>query len=430
MDPDGRNRAATGFGDDLAAFLRRREDWARDILCRLIGFRSTPGAEEGVQKFLCDLLSRSGFPVRRSPVEESLASDPDYTPVPGHVPYAGRPNLLVTLAGAGGGRSAIVNTHTDVVPAPDALFEARTGNGRVYGRGACDAKGQVVTLLLALLALRERGIALEGDVEAQFVIEEEAGGNGSLAAIVGGRRADVAVVLEPTGLGVRPANRGAVWFKLDVAGRSIHMGRYSEGVSAFDEALGLIAILKEYEASLREASKGTPGFPDDPSPVVVNIGQVRAGDWPSTLPGACTVEGGIAFLPNRTVQDIESEVRALIEAKATPWAREHARFALVGLRNEAFSTPTGHPAVTAFAEAAAAVLGPRPLEEWNASCDARLFSGRGGMPTIVFGAGDLRHAHAADEQIEMGGILSAAEVIARFLAGWCGIAGKEPGHAR
>ena len=430
MNPDGRNRAATGFGDDLAALLRGREDWAREILCRLIGFRSTPGAEAGVQEFLYDLLSRSGFSVRRSPIEESLVSDPDYTPVPGHVDYSGRPNLIVALAGTGGGRSAIVNTHTDVVPAPDTLFEARAGNGRVYGRGACDAKGQIVTSLLALLALRDLGVALKGDVEVQFVVEEEAGGNGSLAAIVGGRRADVAVVLEPTSLGVRPANRGAVWFKLDVTGRSVHMGRYSDGVSAFYEALGLIAILKEYEASLREASRGTPGFSDDPSPVFVNIGLVRAGDWPSTLPGECSVEGGIAFLPNRTVRDIEAEVRALIEARATPWAAEHARFALTGLRNEAFSTPVDHPAVAAFAEAAAAVLGPRPLEGWIASCDGRLFSRRGGMPTIVFGAGDLSHAHASDEQIEMSGILSAAEVVARFLAGWCGVTEKEEGHAR
>ncbi|MBP1769991.1 MAG: hypothetical protein H6P96_609, partial [Candidatus Aminicenantes bacterium] len=109
MNPDGRNRTATGFGDGLATFLRGREDWARDILCRLIGFRSTPGAEAGVQEFLYDLLSRSGFSVRRSPVEESLVSDPDYTPVPGHVDYSGRPNLIVALAGTGGGRSAIVN---------------------------------------------------------------------------------------------------------------------------------------------------------------------------------------------------------------------------------------------------------------------------------------------------------------------------------
>lgn len=414
-----------GFADELSANIGARADWARALLCRMIGFHSTIGAEGGVQEYLYGLVSSLGFPARLAPVDESIVEDPDYTPVSGHKSYVGRPNMLVNLAGSGGGRSVIVNTHTDVVPGPDAMFEAKCEPGIVHGRGACDAKGQAVTILLALSALKELGVRLKGDVEAQFVIEEEAGGNGSLAAIVGGRRADAAVVLEPTGLGVRPSNRGAAWFRLSVDGRSVHMGRYREGVSAFDEMVGLVPILKRYEAFLRDASKGYPGFPDDPSPVVVNIGRVRAGDWPSTVPGECVVEGGIAFLPNRTARRIEEEVRARIEAEASPWAKEHARFELSGLRNEAFETPAGHPLVRSFLRAAGSVLGPQEIKGWIASCDGRLFFHRGGMPTIVFGAGDLGLAHSIEERIDMADILRAAEVLARFLADWCGVAGKE-----
>jgi len=417
------------FEKDLSAAIRSRGDWARDLLCRLIAFRSTAGAEGGVQGFLFDFLSSGGFPVRLSPVAESIVDDPDYTPVPGHESYQGRPNVFVDLAGLGGGKSVILNSHTDVVPGPDGMFEAKFENGVVHGRGACDAKGQVVTIVLALSALKELGVRLQGDVQAQFVIEEESGGNGSLAAIIGGRRADAAIVLEPTGLEIRPANRGAAWFKLTVSGRSVHMGRYHEGVSAFDEMLGLLRILKEYEGSLREASKGYPGFPDDPSPVVVNVGRVRAGDWPSTVPGESTIEGGIAFLPNRTSKRIEEEIRALIEAKATPWAKQHFRFELSGLRNEAFETPDRHPAVRSFRRAAESVLGPRTLDGWTASCDARLFFHRGGMPTLVFGAGDLNRAHSVDERVQMDDIQSAAQVLVMFLTDWCGVEGKEEENA-
>jgi acetylornithine deacetylase len=417
------------FKKDLSAAIRSRGDWARDLLCQLIAFRSTAGAEGSVQGFLSDVLSSDGFPVRLSPVAESIVDDLDYTPVPGHESYQGRPNIFVDLAGLGEGKSVILNSHTDVVPGPDGMFEAKFKNGAVHGRGACDAKGQVVTIVLALSALKDLGVRLKGDVEAQFVIEEEDGGNGSLAAIAGGRRADAVIVFEPTGLGIHPANRGAAWFKLTVSGRSVHMGRYREGVNAFDEMLGLVSILKEYEAFLREASKGQPGFPDDPSPVVVNVGRVHGGDWPSTVPGECVVEGGIAFLPNRTCRRIVEEVRALIGAKATPWARQHSRFELAGLRNEAFATPAGHPAVRSFQRAAETVLGPRPLEGWNASCDARLFFHRGGMPTVVFGAGDLGHAHSLDEQVQMDDIRSAARVLAEFLMDWCGVEKKEKDNA-
>jgi acetylornithine deacetylase len=414
-----------GFAQELSTAIGARRMWARDLLCRLIAFRSTTGEEGGAQEYLIGVLQGLGLPAYLSPINESITQDPDYTPVLGHKGYLGRPNIILDIAGAGGGRSVILNSHTDVVPGPDGMFEAMSESGVVRGRGACDAKGQVVTILLALTAIKHLGIRLQGDVEAQFVIEEEAGGNGSLSAIVGGRRADAAVVLEPTGLGVRPANRGAAWFKLSVAGRSVHMGRYSEGVSAFDEMIGLVSILKRYETFLREASKGYPGYSDDPSPVVVNIGRVRAGDWPSTLPGECVAEGGIAFLPNRNARRIEEEVRARIKAEATPWAKEHALFELAGLRNEAFETPSGHPAVQAFRRAAESVLGPQELKGWIASCDARLFFHRGGMPTIVFGAGDLGLAHSLEERIDMDDILRAAEVLGLFLTDWCGIAGKE-----
>ena len=86
----------------------------------------------------------------------------------------------------------------------------------------------------------------------------------------------------------------------------MHMGRYHEGLSAFDELVGLLPLLRDYETALRRASKGTAGFPDEPSPVVLNVGRVQAGDWPSTVPGRCDVEGGIAFLPNRTARQIEA----------------------------------------------------------------------------------------------------------------------------
>lgn len=414
----------------LRPFLIAQSDWAGELLGRLIAFPSTPGSEAAIQAALLEILAGDGLAATAVPVEGTIRDDPDHTPVEGRPGYEGRPNVLVKLAGARGGRSVIVNTHSDVVPGPAGMFEAVIRDGVVRGRGACDAKGQIVTALLAMRALRELGLKLDGDVEVQFVIEEEAGGNGTLAALVAGRRADAAVVLEPTGLVPRSANRGAAWFKLTVEGRPVHMGRYHEGLSAFDELVGLLPDLRDYEAKLRRDSKGMAGFPDEPSPVVLNIGRVQAGDWPSTVPGRCLVEGGIAFLPNRTAREIEAEIQALILARATPWAREHARFELAGLRNEAFETPPNHPVVRTFRQAAEEVLGPRPAQGWNASCDARLLFHRGRMPTVVFGAGDLRHAHALDEKVRLGDIARAAEVLVRFLARWCGTGGKESGHVR
>ncbi|OFX15461.1 MAG: hypothetical protein A2Z18_04860 [Armatimonadetes bacterium RBG_16_58_9] len=411
----------SGIEDKLSSYLDSRGDYATDLLCKLISYRSVAGREQEVQDFLLDQVRRLGYEAVVAPVDEDIAEDPDYTLVPGHESYAGRNNILVNILGSGGGRSVIVNSHSDVVTAPDEMFVPRHVDGVVHGRGACDAKGQVVAILLVLSALGKLGLKLKGGVQAQLVIEEESGGNGALSVIRQGAKADAAVVLEPTSLEVRPANRGAVWFKLAVTGRSVHMGRYWDGVSAVDEMIGLIGVLKEYETFLRNESEGDPLFPFEPNPVTVNIGQIQGGDWPATVPQQCRIEGGIAFLPNRRIEQIRDELRSLIDRGSGDWAREHYSLEFSRLRNEAFETGVDHPAVASFCRAAESVLGPRRPLGWTASCDARLFYHRGGMPTMVFGAGDLGHAHSLNEQIRIADILRAAEVLIRFITDWCGV---------
>jgi acetylornithine deacetylase len=411
----------TSVKEKICEYLKGRSEPVEDLLCRLIGFKSTAGEEKQVQEFLYDYLSKQGFQPEFAEVDEDIVSDEDYTRVPGHETYSGRPNLLVHVPGSGGGRSAILNSHCDVVPAPKEMFTAHKENGVVYGRGACDAKGQVVSILLALETVKALGLKLKGDLQVQIVIEEESGGNGALSVIRQGHKADCAIIMEPTTLKVHPANRGAVWYKLSVSGKSAHMGKYWEGVNAIKEMAGLIGILKEYETNLRQASAGNPLFPHDPSPVNVNIGKIEGGDWPSTVAEECYLEGGIAFLPNRRIQQIHEELNSLIRQRASEWARDHYSLEFTRLHNEAFETPVDHPAVQSFDQAAARVLGKEPLVGFIASCDARLFARRGEMPTITFGPGELGHAHSLNERVKTDDILRAAEVLVLFLTDWCGV---------
>ncbi|MEN6520097.1 MAG: ArgE/DapE family deacylase [Armatimonadota bacterium] len=406
---------------ELKSYLESKKEDIAARLVEMVSHKSTVSIEHSIQTYLFDYLESQGLHPEYENVEDSITNDPDYTFVPGHTTYAGRPNIKINIPGTGGGKSAILNTHSDVVSAPDEMFTAHYKDGIVYGRGACDAKGQVATVILAVQALKSLGIQLKGDLQAQIVIEEEAGGNGSLSLIRHGNKADCAVVLEPTSLRMHPANRGAVWYKLTVKGKPVHMGKYWDGVSAIDEMVGLIGILREYETILREASKGNPLFSHDPSPVVVNIGRIHGGDWPSMLPAECSIEGGIAFLPNKRISDIYDEVTSLIESRASAWAKENYTFEFCKLHNEAFETPVDHPSVVAFDKAHKSVLGNDPMVGWIASCDARLFARTGEMPTITFGAGDLGHAHSLDEQIIIDDILRAAEVLVMFLVDWCGV---------
>lgn len=405
---------------DIASLIAGRSDAAVDLLSKLIAFRSTAGNEREIQEFLAARVRQSGFDPRLISIHPNIEEDEDYTLVPDHKGYDGRSNLVFTVPGSGGGKSVILCTHVDVVPGPDEIFEPKVEGGVVKGRGACDAKGHVVTILLALTALRDAGIKLQGDVQVQFVIEEEPGGNGALSAVLDCPRADGVVVVEATDLQVFPANRGALWFKLAIEGKTTHMGRWRDGVSSIDKMTDAIAVLKEYERKLVEESRGDPLFPDVEGCVKVNIGMIQGGDWPSMVPGHCCIEGGVGFLPNKCLADIRDELRREIETRTDEWTREHYEIEYTRLHNEAYRMSPDHPLAVTLYESAVSAGVPSEITGWTASCDARLYWHRGGMPTAVFGPGSVSHAHALDEQMSIQDMQTGARILCEFLIRWCG----------
>jgi acetylornithine deacetylase len=277
-----------------------------------------------------------------------------------------------------------------------------------------------VTIWLALAALEDAGIRLRGAVTAQFVIEEELGGNGALAAIIAGDRADAAIILEPTLLQIHPACRGACWFRIRMHGRSVHMGRKHAGVSAFEKSMPLFAALEAYERRLVEESRGQPLFARYDAPVQVNVGVVHAGEWPSMVPGNCEIEGAVGFLPNRTMRSVQDDLREMLAGVGDPWIDANARLDFPKLHNDAYAIDPRHPAVLTLAQACAEMGLQSEVFGWNVSCDARLYALRGGMPAIVFGPGDIGDAHSAHEKIRVDDIARGAEALARWLVGWCG----------
>ena len=247
--------------DRTCRSVRAREAEAKELLCELIRIPSLPGCEQPAVTLLRDWLADRSVPVRLVEIDDAIKDDPDYSFGDEPFEYAGRHNLVAELGGASG-RGLIVSTHLDVVPAGgwDGAFAPREECGEIIGRGACDAKGQVVAAAVALAALADAGAGLDGRVSAHFVVEEEVGGNGALALLAGaegaegGEGADGALVMEPTGFNVHPANRGALWFRLAVTGRASHMGRRHEGVNAIEKMVPLIAGLRRYEEQLLEES--------------------------------------------------------------------------------------------------------------------------------------------------------------------------------
>lgn len=415
--------------DQIAGAIAARSDAALGWLTDLIAFPTTQGHEGPGQAYLRDLCHSLGLPAEYHAIPESIVDDPEYCFSDDQAPYAGRPNLLCRLPGSGGGRSLILQTHMDVVPAPDwpEAFTPRVAAGFVHGRGATDCKGCVVTILLALTALRDLGLTLAGNVEAQFVIEEEVGGNGALALIREGCSADGVIVVEASSHNVFPANRGALWFRLRTTGVSAHMGRRHEAVNAVEKAMEACRCLLEYEVELVESSRNYPLFERYENPVQICLGMFHGGSWPSMVPDECIVQGGVGFLPNRSMAQVKAEMVAAIESSPDAWLREHYELTYPRLHKDSYAIDPHHPLVGTLHRSALACGLESEVYGWNVSCDAALYAKLAGLPTVVFGPSDIREAHSNTEKIQWSQILESAQALALTVAEWCGVTPSRSG---
>ncbi len=394
-------------------------DRIQAVLMGLIRFPSTRGHEGPAIRYLAEQMRPLVDECELVPIDDALMQDPDYAfPLPDHT-YRATPNLECRLRGRGGGRTLLFNTHLDVVPpseGQDDAFAPRVEAGVIYGRGACDAKGQAATLYALALLLKELGLHPSGDLVFHFVVEEENGGNGTLAMVRRGARADAAVVAEPSNLAVIPAVRGAVWFELKVFGRAGHSGNVAGRVSAVEKAYHAIGILQDYHDRLLAASRHLPFFDQFPDPMPLTVGQFNAGHWPASVPAVATLKGVLGFLPNKNRHEVMREIREALQAEGDEWLREHFELGFHMLHSDGNMLPADHPLVAGLVAAVERHGLPPTLTALTGSADSWFYQIMAGIPTVVFGPGSITHAHANDEQVRLDDVLTAAEVLADFVS--------------
>lgn len=404
---------------DIRAAVDTVKAETAQFLCDIMRFPSTPGLEEDVMDYAAEAFAALGD-AECVPLSNSLRDDVDYAdPIP-DIDYNERCNVRVRIPGTGGGQSLLMNTHLDVVPpsqGQDSPWDPRIVNGVVYGRGACDAKGQAAAIYMALSALKKLGVQPKGDLIAHLVVEEEVGGNGTLAMARHGEKADACIVLEPTDLRIFSSVRGAVWFRVVCTGKPGHSGRAGDTVSALKMAIKVIEILDGYHDRLLAASRGIDLFDQFPNPMPITFGKLTTGDWPATAPSRAVVEGVLGLLPNKTRYQVMEEMRQAIMAEGDDWLREH--FALEFMyRHDSHVLATDHPLVTGLQACCREAGVAGEVTAMTASCDSWFYNNQLGIPTVVFGPGSLRFAHSNEEQIALDDIAGAAAILLQFILKW------------
>jgi acetylornithine deacetylase len=335
---------------------------------------------------------------------------------------------VVGAVGTGNGRTLILNGHVDVVPTGDATqwsappFAATIRDGRVIGRGACDMKGGLAAGLAAMRAIVASGVPLNGRLALHSVIAEEDGGAGTLATLQRGHTGDAALSMEPTELTLAPAHAGALSFRIRVPGRAAHGCVREEGVSALETFRpvhdALLALEAERNQRLRQ-----PLFERYRLPYALSIGRVTAGDWPSSVPDLLLCEGRYGIAPGEDAMAAQREFEDAVAAAARidPFLRDRPpTVEWWGGQFLPAATPVDAPIVATVSDAIVAVTGDAPrIEGMTYGADMRLLVNEGRIPTVLFGPGDVRHAHRPDEHVAIADLLTVARVIAVTALRFC-----------
>jgi acetylornithine deacetylase len=408
-----------------------------DAAVRLVRIPSWNGRETPAQELMVRLMEDAGLEVDTWQIDlDEVARHPAHST---EIPRESALGVVGTLPGTGGGRSLILNAHVDVVPPGDEALWSRppfagvVDDGRLYGRGALDLKGPLAAGLHALIALRSAGVEPAGPLHLMSVVGEEDGGVGTLAALLRGWRADGAIVLEPTELAVAPAQAGCLNFRIHVPGRAAHGAVRDEGVSALEKWTAVHAAIRALEARRNRRLAGDPLFARHGLPFAISVGTIRGGDWASTVPDRVTVEGRMGIAPGEDPDAARHEMARALEQAADADPRLADRPALLewwGGRFLAARTDPNDPLVSTVRGAAEAVLRrPVPLEGVPYGADMGLLSGVGGIPTVLFGAGDIRRAHRPDEWVAVDELVALARTLAVAAVRFCGTNGAAGGRS-
>jgi acetylornithine deacetylase len=261
--------------------------------------------------------------------------------------------------------------------------------------------------------VRAAGVRLARPVALHSVVGEEDGGLGAWATLARGHRGDRCVIAEPTDGGVVTANAGALTFRLQVTGHAAHAAFRDRGVSALELFEEVHAALRELEAE-RQAG-ADPRFGDLPFPFGLSIGRVAAGEWASSVPDLLVAEGRLGVRLGEPVADARAALeRRVAEVCARhPWLAEHpVPVEWVGGAFASAELPPGSPLLGELRGALAdAGGGPGPETGLPAGSDLRLYAAAG-VPTLLYGPGDLRLAHGPMERVPVEAVVTAARTFA------------------
>ncbi|RDE15360.1 MAG: hypothetical protein C4K47_02920 [Candidatus Thorarchaeota archaeon] len=326
-----------------------------------------------------------------------------------------RKNVVAMMRGReSGGQSLMLNGHTDTVGIAGMETPALTATckeGKVYGRGAFDMKGGLAAMICAAESLVKAKTRMKGDLTLAFVADEEYASLGT-EELVKEYTASAAIVTEPTNLDIIVAHRGFAWASVDVSGKAAHGSRYDIGVDAIAKAGKFLVALEEMDIGFNALKPhrllGRPS---------VHASLISGGTELSTYPEHCRIEVERRTLPTESKQDVEDELRRLLEGiSATD--NDFRAESKVFLYRSALEVPQNTNLVRILSQQTRIIIGKEPhLVGAGWWTDAALLNDAG-IPTVLFGHSG-EGAHAPTEYADFNSLVQMTKVLIGTAVSFC-----------
>ncbi len=336
----------------------------------------------------------------------------------------GGENLLFTVPGTGAAPRLVLLAHMDTVPVGEHWTVAPLAGERrgeaIYGRGACDMKAGMA-VAIGLLEALVAGLAPAGDVVLCATVDEEGAWMRGVhelvqGGLVGGE--DQVLALEPTGLRLRIAQVGLRWLSLTMNGQMAHAGRaHRDGIDANHLAALVVCALKERVTELAPAHPLL-------GPPRTTCGVIAGGVATNVVPGACRLELDVRVVPPASPEDATELVREIAEEVVARFPGSSFELTPLGVGRPPVVAAQDAPIVRGLHAAWSAAHDGAALEQGGedgheAYTDASMIAAlTGSTSCTVWGPGLPKHAHVADEHVEIAQLDTAARVLDRLVAGW------------
>lgn len=351
--------------------------------------------EQGMTDWLCRFFSRHNITYRYDEIE------------------SGRGNVVARLDGDPNRPMILLDAHLDTVPVAGMTidpFEPDERQGRLYGRGACDVKGAMASILATVLRLNRDDSRSRPTILVSLTCDEELGQLGArhLVNQIGGddpiltRLPDMAIVAEPTDLNVVVAHKGVLRWRIETKGVAVHSSRPSQGQNAIYSMARIVDGLEKLADQLQVSGVEHPlcGRP------TLSVGTIAGGQSVNIVPDRCVIEIDRRVMPGESMDDILGQTQR--------WLRERTGDVFEMLPPDTTCEPLLDGASAALAESlvetATRIAGASKVIGVAFTTQAPKFADVG-IPTVVFGPGSIDQAHTKDEWIQIEQLGQATEIL-------------------